>query len=102
VPPGLVVGAAGAWPVAGGLISPRVHGHGQAPDGRPAQSRSLAHFGISGCRSVHVPRQVEGHVSAEPFAIQANGFIEFSPDILQNLTLPVVRCLHGLRRVALH
>ena len=54
--------------------------------------------------------EVEGHISAEPFAVQANPIIEFSPDVLQNfqmaadelvhcstaMALPIIQCPHGL------
>ena len=58
--------------------------------GRLSQDRRgvLADEADDGCVGV------EGHISAKPFAIQANPIIEFSPDVLQNfqMGLELVHC----------
>jgi len=38
--------------------------------------------------------EVEGHVSAKPFAVQANPIIEFSPDVLQNFLMAAHQLVH--------
>jgi hypothetical protein len=37
---------------------------------------------------------VEGHISTEAFAIQANPIIEFSPDVLQNFQMAAHELVH--------